>query len=167
MSIKPVNRCRAQIFFLLASCTNIVYVFIKCEIFINTDAQCSNGLRNLMGCFTNVSRALQNILSKFVYCRNRTSYENFKLKLCTRAQSHGFWHAYKFSAWNSQYKCDFRYHMFSRDYFGELVKRWWNNPLILNWHPEFDGLFVNSLLYSCLNQISTFSHVIHECFGIS
>ena len=31
---------------------------------------------------------LQNILSKFVYCRNHTSYENFKLKLCTCAQSH-------------------------------------------------------------------------------
>ena len=39
------------------------------------------------GCFTNVSRALQDILSKFVYCRNCTSYENFKLKLCTSAQS--------------------------------------------------------------------------------
>ena len=39
-------------------------------------------------CFTNVSRALKNILSKFVYCRNRTSYENSKLKLCTRAQSY-------------------------------------------------------------------------------
>ena len=40
------------------------------------------------GCFTNVSRALQNILSKFVYYRNHTSYVNFKLKLCTCAQSH-------------------------------------------------------------------------------
>ena len=40
------------------------------------------------GCFTNVSRALQNILSKFVYRRNRTSWENFKLKLCMCAQSH-------------------------------------------------------------------------------
>ena len=39
------------------------------------------------GCFTNVSRALQDLLSKAVYCRNRTSYENFKLKLCTCAQS--------------------------------------------------------------------------------
>ena len=38
-------------------------------------------------CFTNVSRALQDILLKFVYCRNRSSYENFKLKLCTCAQS--------------------------------------------------------------------------------
>ena len=32
------------------------------------------------GCFTNASQALQDILSKFVYCRNHTSYENFKLK---------------------------------------------------------------------------------------
>ena len=39
------------------------------------------------GCFTNVSQALQNILSKFVYCGNRASYENFTLKLCTGAQS--------------------------------------------------------------------------------
>ena len=40
------------------------------------------------GCFTNVSQALQNTLLKFVYCRYHTSYENFKLKLCTCAQSH-------------------------------------------------------------------------------
>ena len=40
------------------------------------------------GCFTNVSRALQNILSIFVHCRNRPSDANFKLTLCTCAQSH-------------------------------------------------------------------------------
>ena len=40
------------------------------------------------GCFTNVSRALQNIISKFVCCRNRTSCEHFKLKFCSCAQSH-------------------------------------------------------------------------------
>ena len=40
------------------------------------------------GCFTNISRALQSILSKFVYCGNSTWYANFKLKLCTCAQSH-------------------------------------------------------------------------------
>ena len=40
-------------------------------------------------CFGNVVwRALKNILSKFVYCRTRTSYGNFKLQLCTCAQSH-------------------------------------------------------------------------------
>ena len=37
--------------------------------------------------FTDVSRAVQNILSKFVYCRIRTSCENFKLKFCTCTQS--------------------------------------------------------------------------------
>ena len=40
-----------------------------------------------VGCFTKVSQALQDILSKFVYCRNCTAYENFKLKLYNRAQS--------------------------------------------------------------------------------
>ena len=40
------------------------------------------------GCFTNLSRALQSILSKFVYCGNSTCYANFKLKLCTCAQSY-------------------------------------------------------------------------------
>ena len=45
-------------------------------------------LYNAGGCFTNVLQALQNILSKSVYCKNRTSYVNFKLKLCMSAQSH-------------------------------------------------------------------------------
>ena len=49
---------------------------------------CATGFGDKGGCFTNASRALQNILSKFVYRRNRTSYENFKLKLCMCAQSH-------------------------------------------------------------------------------
>ena len=34
-----------------------------------------------------ISRALQNILSKFVYCRNRISCENFELKLCLQTFS--------------------------------------------------------------------------------
>ena len=41
-------------------------------------------------CFTNVSLALQNILSKFVYFKYLTSDESFKLKLCTCAQSMGW-----------------------------------------------------------------------------
>ena len=45
-------------------------------------------LRSSGGGFTNVSRALKNILSKCVYPRNSTCDENFKLKLCTCAQSH-------------------------------------------------------------------------------
>ena len=42
----------------------------------------------LGGCITFVSRALQDILSKFVYCRYRTSNENLKLTLCTCGQSY-------------------------------------------------------------------------------
>ena len=45
------------------------------------------GFQHPGGCFTNVSRALQKIISKFVYCTNSTCDENFKLKLCTCAQS--------------------------------------------------------------------------------
>ena len=41
------------------------------------------------GCFTSVSRALQDIISKFLCCRNRPFYENSKLKLCMCAQSMG------------------------------------------------------------------------------
>ena len=41
----------------------------------------SNSFRWSGDCFTNVSWALQHILSKFVYCRNPTSYESFKVKL--------------------------------------------------------------------------------------
>ena len=51
------------------------------------------------GCFTIVLRALQNILSKFVCGRNRTSHENFKLKLYVYPKP-GFGHTYKVSAWN-------------------------------------------------------------------
>ena len=40
------------------------------------------------GVLPTFSDQFQNILSKFVYCKNHTSYENFKLKLCTCARSH-------------------------------------------------------------------------------
>ena len=39
------------------------------------------------GCITNVSRALQNNLAKIYNARNNIYAENFKLKLCTCAQS--------------------------------------------------------------------------------
>ena len=51
-------------------------------------AQHGNTFRITGGCFTNISRALQNILSEFEYCGNSTCYANIKLKLCTCAQSH-------------------------------------------------------------------------------
>ena len=40
-----------------------------------------------VGCFTNVLRALQNNLPKIYNVRNNIYAENFKLKLCTCAQS--------------------------------------------------------------------------------
>ena len=39
------------------------------------------------GCFTNISRALQNNLAKIYKARNNIYAENFKLKLCICAQS--------------------------------------------------------------------------------
>ena len=39
------------------------------------------------GCFTNVSRALQNNIAKMYNARNNIYAENFKLKSCTCAQS--------------------------------------------------------------------------------
>ena len=46
--------------------------------------------------FTNDSRALLNILSKFLHYIYRTSDENFKPKLCTCAQSHALGTRIKF-----------------------------------------------------------------------
>ena len=47
--------------------------------------------------FTYVLQAPQNILSKCVYCRNHTIHgENFKLKLCTCAESHALGTSTKF-----------------------------------------------------------------------
>ena len=78
-----------------------------------------NPARGTGGCFTNVSRALQNNLAKIYNARNNIYAENFKLKLCTR----GFGHTYKFSAWNSHKKHDFCNTHMSREYFEEHAKR--------------------------------------------
>ena len=43
--------------------------------------------RETEGCYTNVSRALQNNLMKIYNARNQIYVEKFKLKLCTCAQS--------------------------------------------------------------------------------
>ena len=66
------------------------YVYHVYRVLLYCAVICHNfthDLDNSGVCFTNVSRALQDILLKFVYCINRSSYENFKLKLCTCAQS--------------------------------------------------------------------------------
>ena len=78
----------------------------------------ANQTRQPGGCFTNISRALQDVISKFVYCRNCTSYENFKLKLCMCAQNHIQNFKLKFSPlmW-------FRaLYFFWQDYVGEFMK---------------------------------------------
>ena len=49
------------------------------------------------GCFTNLSRALQDTLSKLVYCRNRTSYANFKLKFVRVSKAMLWAHVQSFS----------------------------------------------------------------------
>ena len=61
---------------------NSRYQIIAARLIIGSLVLTSDG----WGCLINVSRALQDILSKFVYCRNPTSYENFTLKLCTCTQ---------------------------------------------------------------------------------
>ena len=42
-----------------------------------------------------------------------------------------FGHKYKVSAWNSHKNKDFCNTQISREYFGELAKRQWNNPQVL------------------------------------
>ena len=89
-------------------CTS--WVSVSLPMFAKSHAWLSSWAAKPGVCFTNVSRALQDILLKFVYCRNRSSYENVKLKLCTCAQSIG--HTYKVSVWNSHHKCEFQYCVF-------------------------------------------------------
>ena len=71
------------------------------------------------------SPPFQTTVSKFVYCTNRTSYDNFKLKLCTCAHLAIMLISL---AWNYHHKSDFWHRMFSREYFGELAKRYLNIP---------------------------------------
>ena len=71
------------------------------------------------GCFTNISQALQSNLTKICNAIIYIYVENFKLKLCT----------HKLSSWNSHKKYNFCNTQISREYFQELVKCLWNNPL--------------------------------------
>ena len=90
--------------------------------------RCVNTILRPGGCFTNVSRALQNNLVKIYNARNHTISENFKLKLCPK---HGFGHTYQVSARNSHKRYGFcNTHTHFKIIFGELPKCWWNNPLI-------------------------------------
>ena len=63
----------------------------KCEHWVNdindSDKWWLPGTCTSGGCFNNVSRALQNDLAKIHNAKNHIWVENFKLKLCTCAQS--------------------------------------------------------------------------------
>ena len=87
------------------TCFSLCFRIYICGLILDTFIHIFQGCFLGTGGGTNISRALQYILSKCVYCRNRTSYENFKLKLSTCAPFFG--HMYKVSVWNSHHKCDF------------------------------------------------------------
>ena len=69
-------------------------------------------------CFTNVSRAPENILAKIHNTRNHIYGET--LYVCPKQ---GFGHTYKVSAWNSHHKYYLCNTQISREVFGELAKR--------------------------------------------
>ena len=78
MFVKKTRVCVAKKYMLISARSMFYWMFL-----VSASTHAWRG-------FTNVSRALQNIIPKFVYCRYRTSYGNFKLKLYTCAQSSKF-----------------------------------------------------------------------------
>ena len=58
------------------------------------------------GCFTNVSRALQNILSKFMYCRSSTSMKISSWNF-VHVPNVMLWAHVQSFIWNSHHKCHF------------------------------------------------------------
>ena len=79
------------------------------------------------GCFTDVSAARQNNLTKIHNARNQIYGENSKLKFCTSAQT---------MALGAQ-NCIFYNTKISREYLGELAIRQWNNPLMAERKMDF------------------------------
>ena len=79
-----------------------------------------------VGCFINVSRALQNIHSTLQKSYLLWEFHAEILYVCPMPC---FGNTYKVSAWNSPHRCDFWHYIFSRDYLGELAKRYGNYPL--------------------------------------
>ena len=107
-----------------------------------------NGRLRTWGYFTNVSRALPNFPSKFVYGRNRTA-DNFQLKLFTRAQAMASNTLKKFQLEIliiNHHKCDFWQCIFSRDYFGE--------------NPQ-NNLFTNEVTQNDISVQSKMHHIMH------
>ena len=95
------------------------------------------------GCFTNVSRALQNNIAKIYNASNHIYGNNFRLKRVSQAW---FWaHA---QICNLKFSYTFCNTYISREYFGELV--------IVNHHPDLivinrvdPGLRINSPKRAC------------------
>ena len=77
--------------------------------------------RHAGGCFTEVSRDFRNNLEQICNASKHIYDGNFKLKLCTCAQSMGL-DRNKVSSWNSQTKYDFCNTQISREYLAELTK---------------------------------------------
>ena len=74
----------------------VMYNFVVSAVFVvdslKKEQLCAASMSSLIlawtgGCFTNVPRALQNNLAKINHAGNHIYGENFKLKLCTGAQS--------------------------------------------------------------------------------
>ena len=93
----------------------------------------SNGniFRVTGGCFTNVSRAPQNILAKKTQHQKSHLWWEFQSEKLYVCPKQGFGHTYKVSAWNSHHKYYLCNTQISRNFFGELAKRKWNTPLAL------------------------------------
>ena len=66
-----------------------------------------------------------------------------------------FGHTYKVSAWNSQKKYEFCNTQISREYFGELAKHQWNNPLVLAIIVPADNLAAITM-NSCMHYLKGF-----------
>ena len=79
-----------------------------------------------VGCFTNVSWALQNNLAN-IQCQKSHLRWEFQAETFYMCPKHGFGHTYKVSA-RKFHTWDFCNTKISREYIGELTKHYWNNP---------------------------------------
>ena len=78
---------KRQVIILVQCCLSPIVIMNRAVRVVSSRYTARYICDELWGCFTKVSRALRDILSKFEHCRVCTSLDNFKLKLCTCAQS--------------------------------------------------------------------------------
>ena len=96
----------------------VIKLFASCVLLYVSVHFFSNIVWRPVHCFTNVSQALQNNITKINNARNHIYGENSTLKLCACA----FGHMYKVTAWNSHKKYNFGNTQISRENVGELAK---------------------------------------------